>query len=73
MLDRLIGIARMIIFRYTVENTIVRIIRLDNWNVQEFWQAFLGPGCHTIQIFISLTLFAQQKEVKFSYSKIFMV
>ena len=73
MSDRLIGIVRMIRFRYTVENAIVRIIRLANWNAQEFWQAFLGPGFHSIEIFISLTLSAPQKAVKISYSKLLMI
>jgi hypothetical protein len=48
MSDRLIRIVRMIRFRYTVENAIVRIIRLANWNAHEFC---LGPGFHSIQIF----------------------
>jgi len=65
MLGRLIEIVRMIIFRYTVKNAIARIIRLANWNAQEFWHAFWGPGFHSIQIFFSLTLSAPKKHSKF--------
>ena len=63
--DSLIRIVRMIRFRYNGQNAIVRIIRLATWNAQEFWLAFLGPSFHSIQLFISLTLSAPQKESKF--------
>jgi hypothetical protein len=54
--DSLIGIVRMIRFRYA------------NWHAHQFRHAFL-VGFHTIQIFIFLTVSAQQKAVKFSYSR----
>jgi len=63
--DSLVRIVRMIRFRYNGQNAIVRIIRLATWNAQEFWLAFLGPSFHSIQLFISLTLSAPQKESKF--------
>jgi hypothetical protein len=45
----------------------------SNWNAQEFWPAFLGPGFHSIEIFISPTLSAPNKAVKMSYSKLLMI
>src|SRR5882762_8250283 len=63
--DSLVRIVRMIRFRYNGQNAIVRIIRLATWNAQEFWLAFLGPSFHSIELFISLTLSAPQKESKF--------
>jgi hypothetical protein len=73
MSDRLIRIVRMLRLWYAVKNALLRIIWLANYNPQEISPAFLGPGFHSIELFIPPTLSAPNKAVKIPYSKLSMI